>query len=198
MNRQRIFRKTCSLMLALLTCLHAAASSPSLGPLSGQDCKAISRICYELSENEVGPFSQGRITNEALIDFGVLYNYNEQRKRCVMSNGDSSKGRLAAEFVAQAAAELFGKSIHNQSTKSFHYSGGNYRFWLGDPGNESPAEYQVRSCTRQSDGTYLVIVDYVNSENHRLSLGPRLILKRIVHNGATHFHVIAYQKEGNP
>ena len=178
--------------LALLISLCVAASASSVGPLSVQDVKAICRLCSDLSHEEVASFPKGGISNDALITFGVFYNYNEKPKRCVMPHYGT--GYVAAKYVAQAAADYFGKPIHNRSTKDFRYSGGNYHFsLLGDGGDDSPDDYQVHSCTRESDGTYSVTVKFVDRETHyHLDSGPRLTLKRKIQNGVSHFIVISY------
>lgn len=192
LNRQACLAQLSPLFstLALLISLCAAASASSVGPLSVPDVKAICRLCSDLSHEEVASFPKGGISNDALIHFGVLYNYNEKPKRCVMPHYGT--GYIAAGYVAQAAADYFGKPVHNRSTKDFRYSGGSYHFSLGDGGDDSPDDYQVHSCTRESDGTYSVTVKSVDRETHHLDSGPRLTLKRKIQNGVPHFIVISY------
>lgn len=133
------YRITLALAIISIASLQNIASAASTLPES-----TARTMIYNAIQAEVPTFTNGRISEYYLIQFGILYNRNNYENR-LLWNASKSEARIKGTYVAQVVKGYFGKTIKNHAVEGYSYENGYYTLMIGDPQQISPENITILS-----------------------------------------------------
>jgi hypothetical protein len=124
--------------------------------LSADEQKKLNVFFSNFSEVGMEPFAKGKVTDEALINFGVLHLYKNNKS--MLEKADAANAKINEDKVSESAQKYFGVNIaSHKSTKQFKYKNGYYFIPLAD--GEAYTFSQVQSLTDMGGDLYTAYVN---------------------------------------
>jgi hypothetical protein len=119
-------------------------SAGTVVKLSADEQKKLNVFFSNFSEVGMEPFAKGKLTDEALINFGVLHLYKNNKSLFEKTDGVNSK--IKDDKISESVQKYFGINISaHKSTGQFKYKNGYYFIPLAD--GEAYTFSQVDSLT---------------------------------------------------
>lgn len=142
------------------------------------------RVC------EVEYFREGEVTNDALIQFAILYNNNLGPYHKSIDN--EGHYRLPAKYVEKIAKQYFGKGVEHHTLGDIVFSRGNYYAQGSDAGEGERIE--ISRLTLLGNNVYEVDATFYTIPDGDGYLKERMKLRKVTSKGRSRYVVLAYQK----
>jgi hypothetical protein len=124
--------------------------------LSADEQKNLNVFFSNFSEVGLEPFAKGKLTDEALINFGVLHLYKNNKS--LFEKTDAVNAKIKEDKVSESVQKYFGVNIaSHKSTKQFKYKNGYYFIPLAD--GEVYTFSQVERLTDNGGDLYTAYVN---------------------------------------
>jgi len=162
-EKQENTRKSSNESLTTNTSKENATQKESSGTdvkLSAAEQKKLNVFFSNFSEVGMAPFARGKVSDETLINFGVLHLYKNSNS--LFEKTDAANAKIKEDKVSGAAQKYFGLNItSHKSTDRFKYKNGYYFIPLAD--GEAYTFSQVERITDIGGDLYTAYVNVYNA-----------------------------------
>lgn len=136
--------------------------TPKEVQLTSEEKKKLDTFFSNFSEAYLEPFKSESITDDALIDFGVMHCYINNRKS--FETVDAANLKVKSELVSSAVQKYFKKNINeNKSTKQYKYKNGYYYVPAAD--GEAFTFSQIESLNELGNNLYTAFVNVYSASS---------------------------------
>jgi|GEM_PF-6567706 len=175
--------------LLLLGVRFAAAQQPALVKPTAELSREL-RTLFDVLRRvcEMEYFRENELHNDALIQFGVLYNNNLGPYRRVDAQG---RYRLPASYVEKVVMQYFGRGVEHHSVGEILYRNNSYLALGSDAGERDRIE--ISRLMKLDDDLYEVHASFYTFGERNPYLKERMKVRRVMAGKRSRFIVVEYQ-----
>jgi len=124
--------------------------------LSADEQKKLNTFFSNFSEAYLEPFTSGNITDDELIKFGILHNYNNNFR--LFEKAGENELKIKDALISKSIEKYFGKTFSaHKSTKDYKYKNGYY--FIPNADGEAYTFSQVTSLSDIGGDRYIAYIN---------------------------------------